>query len=144
MKTQNIPQVIYDLLLLSKMEVRCGRTSKCKGDCGRLFLKIDDYEIHIVFSGENNQNISLLFCFPALSSDALVEFAYNACLIINPSLYLAKIKVLPISDTEEALFAVVDYTCFTNQDAVDFITEGLNAIICAKMMVSEFYMSNRQ
>jgi hypothetical protein len=44
----------------------------------------------------------------------------------------------------EALFAVVDYTCFTNQDAVDFITEGLNAIICAKMMVSEFYMSNRQ
>lgn len=136
MKTQNIPQVIYDLLLLSKMEVR-------KGDCGRLFLKIDDYEIHIVFSGENNQNISLLFCFPSLSSEALVEFAYNACLVVNPSLYLAKIKVLPISDTEEALFAVVDYTCFTNQDAVDFITEGLNAIICAKMMVSEFYCSNR-
>ena len=34
MKTQNIPQLIYDLLLLSKMEVR-------KGDCGRLFLKIE-------------------------------------------------------------------------------------------------------
>lgn len=130
MKTQNIQQTVYDVLQRSFTKIE-------KADCGRLFVTLCDCEIQIEFLGENSQDIQMQLFFPELTSKKLVQFAYDVCLALNPT-SISKLLVVPVSDKEEALTAILTYTSYSEGDATDFICEGLNIMQVTRMQVFEF------
>jgi hypothetical protein len=130
MKTQNIQQAVYDVIQRSFTKVE-------KDDCGRLFVTLCDCEIQIEFLGENNQEIQMQMFFPTLTSKRLVQFAYDACLALNPS-SLSKLLVVPVFNKKEAITAILKYTCYSEEDATDFLCEGLNIMKATRMQVFEF------
>ena len=133
MKTQNIPQAVYDILLSSNMRVK-------RDDCSEIFFDLYDCNIKIQFLGENNQDIQMQLCFPTLTSKRLVQFAYDACIALNQS-SRPRLSVVSESDKKQHLMAVVNYTCSSEEDATNWLCgEGLNILKATRMQVFDFMM----
>lgn len=129
MNTLNIPQAVYDMLQRSFSRVE-------RSDCGRIFVHLCSCTIEIDFSGEDNQDIQMQLRFPKLSSKKLVRFAYDACLVLNPS---SLSKLVVVNDgTDEFLIAFLNDSFYSNDDASDFVCEGLNILQATYMQVDEF------